>query len=52
MVPNTYILLSSLELSILDFKDVFFSLTPGPKSQMLLAFEWHDLDKGFNGQFI
>ncbi|KAF0880497.1 POK7 protein, partial [Crocuta crocuta] len=55
IVPNPYTLLSSIPPShiwytVLDLKDAFFSLPLTPKSQDLFAFEWHDPDKGINGQ--
>ena len=55
-MPNPYTLLSSLPLdqkkySVLDLKDAFFSLPLAPKSQKYFVFEWHDPEKGINGQF-
>ncbi|XP_077633087.1 uncharacterized protein LOC144242164 [Crocuta crocuta] len=54
-VPNPYTLWSSVPPShtwytVLDLKDAFFSLPLAPKSQDLFTFEWHDPDKGVNGQ--
>lgn len=32
------------------FKRCFFNLPLAPQSQAYFAFEWHDPEKGFNGQ--
>lgn len=55
MVPNSYTLLSSLPpdwrlYSVLDLKDGFFNLLLAPKSKKQFAFEYHDPEKGINGQ--
>lgn len=54
-MPNPYTLLSSLPLdqkkySVLDLKDAFFRLPLAPKSRKYFAFEWHDPERGINGQ--
>lgn len=36
--------------TVMDLKDVFFSIPLVPQSQPLFAFEWTDLETGFNGQ--
>jgi hypothetical protein len=36
--------------SVLNLKDVFFSIPLAPKSQEYFAFEWHDPEKSINGQ--
>jgi hypothetical protein len=46
-VPHPYALLSAVPpecqwYMVLDLKDAFFSLPLAPKSQDLLAFQWHD----------
>ena len=54
-VPNPYTLLKSLppdlkSYSVLDRKDGFFSLLLGSKMQKYFSFEWHDPERGINGQ--
>ena len=50
-VPNPYTLLSSLPSDWKWYKkDNFFSLSLALKSQKYFAFEWHDPEKGINGQ--
>lgn len=54
-LPNLHTLLSSLPptqgcFMVYDLKDAFFSLPLAPKIQFLFAFEWHDPEKGYNGQ--
>jgi hypothetical protein len=53
--PNPYTLLKSLppdlkSYSVLDRKDGFFSLLLGSKMQKYFSFEWHDPERGINGQ--
>uniref|UniRef100_A0A8I5N7B4 Uncharacterized protein n=1 Tax=Papio anubis TaxID=9555 RepID=A0A8I5N7B4_PAPAN len=54
-VPNPYTLLSTLNpkhqwYTVLDLKDIFFSLPLAPQSQKLFAFEWTDPERGISGQ--
>lgn len=56
-VPNLYTLLSILPLektvyTVLNLKDVFFSLPLVPARQSLFTFEWTDPEDGFNGQLM